>query len=225
MNYIPNISTSPYDGEAINVVVGPGQVIFGVHMALNCHYSAYFEAAMKHPFEEKKTKIVTSDDESTETFRTFVHWLYTGHLLAFIEDAPKGRTINQQEAITAWIFGDKRGASMFQNAAINAWREDAVSFHRVGFDHKLIYENTAPGVKLRKMYADTITCVSTFEYFKAENKDDLPKDFLSDVLEAMKDVRLWMRSSWWDSGFDFGCRFHEHGDGEHCRLILPLPQS
>ena len=85
-----------------------------------CNSSPYFKAALNGPFIEGQTQTIDLDDEDPSIFRTYVAWLYQGHLNSRdIEqdlDNPQGFDLHIAELI---VFADKRDIGELKNDAIS----------------------------------------------------------------------------------------------------------
>lgn len=76
MQIVDFLSFSEMGREIVYVKVGPGEVAFGVHKDLLCHYSPYFKAAFTSGFEETNAGVMKLPEISVELFEVFNRWLY-----------------------------------------------------------------------------------------------------------------------------------------------------
>lgn len=86
--------------------------------SLLCNSSAYFKAALCGSFIEGQTQTIDLDDEDPSVFRTYIAWLYQGHLNSQdIEedlDDPQDFGLHMAEVI---VFADKRDIPELKNDA------------------------------------------------------------------------------------------------------------
>lgn len=200
-----------YD-EVISVEVGTGndKKKFGVHRGLICHHSSYFKAALLGDFKEAHEKHVALPEDDPEVFRVVFTWLYTRRLVGEKEADIEGwnaYSLKFTKLCKAWVFGDARGMSEFQNAVMlelisdSAYKDD---YH----DAKAItwaYEHTTPGAPLRIFLADypntwPDSCLES--YLTSEDRESpFHRDFLYDLLlsQLHRDGNVRREKDWKDA--------------------------
>ena len=144
-----NVTTRSLYDNIITVQVGAEGKKYFIHQGLICEYSAYFRAALKEGrFAEGRDGLVKLGDDDSQTFGTFMNWLYTSKLpprpdavqLKLDSSDPDLAALwsYYDYLLKAWIFGDARGMPKFQ---------DHVMDELVGIFNK----RWAPWVSLRRL--------------------------------------------------------------------------
>lgn len=142
--------------------------------ALLCDSSTYFKTALNSQFIEGQTQTVNLDDEDPAIFRTYVAWLYQGHLNSQdIEGALDDPQSFGQHMAELIVFADKRGIIELQNDGISM----LLSY---------IHKNGLPTL-------DVINCI--YEMPKSTEIDDLR--WLLAHEEVWQDARLERNLGHW----------------------------
>jgi hypothetical protein len=90
--------------------------VFIIPKALLCNSSPYFKAALNGTFIEGQTQSIDLDDEAPSIFRTYVAWLYQGHLNSRDLDDPGDFGLHIAQVL---VFADKRNIRELEDDAIS----------------------------------------------------------------------------------------------------------
>ncbi len=121
-------------------------------------------------------------EESVDTFRYFVDWLYSGEFDSQFDE--RDDPMSCRELCELWVFADKRGVPLLQNAAINALHEQMYNLLELEkADIAFVYDNTSERSKLRLLFVEFYATKELRNVFISEN--DFPKTFLFDVLRRV----------------------------------------
>jgi len=99
----------------VYIEIGPEKQKFGMHKALLCRISPYFQAALTGNFEEAETGIIVMDDESPEVFTGFNSWLYSGSI--FGKDYNRSSVLKTLSSL--YIFANKKLIPALQDYIID----------------------------------------------------------------------------------------------------------
>lgn len=210
----------------VKITVGKEHKEYSVHKDLLCHYSSFFRGALNNSFKEGEEQAVTLDDERTDVFEAFIHFVYTGQLM---DDETKidYATLNGEETINhssrtqrlmikIWIFGDKRGAPRVQNQALNALHADICQSKLTWRSSvPLIYDNTNDGACLRAFWVERSIGDNVSDYREAFKDGEYSAEYLADICDRHADLSANGETAGDLSQVDL-CRFHIH-DSEDCQ--------
>lgn len=104
--------------------------MFHVHSALLCNNSEYFTAALPRDWKDSEEKPFSLDDDSVRAFELWISYLYTGSVLAKIQQtwkadaniSSKQKSANNRNTINlvdAYMLGDKLGDLDFMDLMID----------------------------------------------------------------------------------------------------------
>jgi len=165
----------------IKIIVGPDEVVFHVHRERLCHYSTYFAGALGGAWQESQEGTIKLED-SVVTFKYFVDWLYSGEFDIHFNEGDNVMT--SRELCELWVFADKRGVPLLQNAAIDALHPRMRSLSELDEANvAFVYDNTTEKSKLRRLFVDNYAILDIRSAFPSEN--EFPKMFLVDVLRRV----------------------------------------
>ncbi|KAL2074336.1 hypothetical protein VTL71DRAFT_8114 [Oculimacula yallundae] len=151
-----------------------------MHKSIACHHSPVLNKAFNGPFVEGQTQTFTIDDfEWPEAFGVIQSWMYAQKTDGWKEEL--GESFPTKIGY-AWILADRMLMPKLQNAVMILLSSlEAAST----IPHKIAYENTPPGSKLRRFVCDRYACFSVMEHHKATwLAYKMPAELLLDMLMA-----------------------------------------
>lgn len=94
--------------------VGPLKHLYQVHLGLLVKASKFFDAAFRVDnsgtgFKEAIEKAMQFPEDSSETFRYFTHWLYTGRYPSLSTASPEDQDRTFKRLVRLHVFSDKYG--------------------------------------------------------------------------------------------------------------------
>ena len=150
-----------YKDRVVQFEIGMNKDLYHVHIGVVTKHSTVLAAAFRtnengSGFKEAMENAMSLPDESSEVFKLFVHWLYTGKCPK--ENKLKDHDINSVtiRLVTLYIFGDKYDvpklrAEVFRELINVSLRYPFPSF-TVG---TLVYRLTPAGSPLRELISTT----------------------------------------------------------------------
>ena len=205
--------------KTVEVKVGSdeNQKSFTLHQGLLCHYSGFFEAALKGAFAEAKNNKIELKDEDPETFERFLAWLYTRRF---------HRSMDKNDNFTIiaklWVLADRRQIPLLSNAMIDAMRDEIASQWTVPTaDLHYLYQNTTASSGLRQLIVYAISNTGGPELLVEKSRSRWPPDALWDVARTvwkLKEERATNVTSASLAKMDM-CRYHQHEDGVTCSTV------
>ena len=215
--------------DFVHVKVGANTQDFGIHKGLLCEASSYFKGALSHDFQEARENIVYLREDAVETFQRFQLWLYTGHILDSDESV---ELLSPRPLIDLYIWADLRGIPKLQDLVSDLLQTSLLATLQAdgkpldsAFIH-LIYNSTLKNSPLRRLWTFYYSNLEQGKFKDViaadEAADDLPREFLHDVLLSLKRrVTLPISSTIVARGYFLsGCRLHVHGEGVPCARSL-----
>ncbi|MCJ1263938.1 hypothetical protein MMC22_003809 [Lobaria immixta] len=217
--------TSLYD-SIIYVKVGPENTSFGIHRALLCHNSSYFDRALNGGFKEAVEGEVILADEDPATFTRFNEWLYSGTVLLGNETE---KDIHYKTLMNLYIFAEKRGVTRLQNAVIDCIikknsKSKALPNTYIGH----AWNNTADSSPLHMLLVDIYVRKANFAEIMGDEKKR--KGFDKEILIAFVLAFHRMKDDGSLSGaYDFWkrrCHYHVHNESfPPCKLDVVTGQG
>lgn len=198
--------------------------MFSVPKALLCNSSTYFKTALNSQFIEGQTQTINLDDEDPTVFRTYVAWLYQGHLKSRdIEDALDDPQNFSQHIAELIVFADKRGIIELQNDSISMFLSYV---HKNGLATlnaiKCIY-----GIPKSKEITQLCWLLANEEVWHGhrfeKNIDHWHPEFMAQIIKAYKSAlehsRVRMLGNI-DSGGAILCRLVHVHQGKGCSSLV-----
>ena len=165
-----------------------------MHKELLCEASTFFKAAFDGGFLEAKDRTVEMSEDDVVTFKHFQVWLYSNKIYSTDEtenDIP-------WEVLTGlYIFAETRGASLLQNAVIDAYVDKQETLHSLPVSEiARVYDFTCENSPLRRFFVD---CAAKWmhtdsTWFSDQRFAQYTKEFLYDVVRAQCEVKKGSRS-------------------------------
>jgi hypothetical protein len=159
--------------------------VFYVHQKLVCNSSGYFRNISKSfASTAASMRAVTLLDEEAQTFRTYLHWLYTGNVDHII--AGGNGTI---ELSKAYVLGEKLIDPNFQNAVL-----DRIVQRTKGPEGRapgptavsIIYDGTPEGSPARRLMVDFCSYCANGQWMNIERLSrHVPAEFMDDLVAAL----------------------------------------
>ncbi|MCJ1415786.1 hypothetical protein MMC32_002119 [Xylographa parallela] len=211
--------------DIVHVRIGHNAQDFGVHKGLLCEASSYFKGALSRDFQEAREMIVHLREDDVGTFERFHLWLYTGSILDSDESL---ESLSQRSLIDLYIWADLRGIPKLQDLVSDMLQTSLIATLQIGakpLDSALIhlvYSHTMKSSPLRKLWTCYYTNLDSNKFkdriMEDEAAEDLPRDFLHDMLLSLKrQIREPSPSTMIARGyFMSGCFFHVHGERALC---------
>lgn len=145
-------------------------------------HSVFFNDALNGRFAESSSRSMTMPEDSPETFRIFVQWLYLGDI----------KTDDIGAWLEAWIFGNKIGSTEFKNCVTTRLVRGYTYTGCVILPTTVAtaYLKSVPGSELRQWALDGFLYRSNHGHlhYEAENLVSLVEnetEFVADVIKAM----------------------------------------
>ena len=206
----------------MTVLVGNKRTKFMLHEQTLRSNSKFFEAALSRNWRESTERKVLLPEETTDHFRIYAQWVYTGKL--FTEDKAQDMKPNQypfDNLAGLYAMGARLQDQPFQDAAIDAIlaetrvQRGSKSYLPAPDLIPIIYENTLPGDAARRLLVD-ICVKNNFKSHIRPDKGEPYLQFAADVAsvalsdQARKgDIKLFG-----DDGST--CKYHGHGSEGVC---------
>ena len=208
------------------MLVGTEQTEFLVHKAVLTKSSDVFKSCCNGEWKEAKDKVIKLPEVAEETFKIYLHWLYTGTLIVNetvkLEDMQNKDVGIRQDTSRAYhcalvdlaIFADGHGDMAFQNDVINALAEVelktrvSLSAANIG----VLWQQLPAASKTRQFTIDRIRRVK-HKWF-VENKDHFVPEFVLDMMLELLNKDTCRPESWSEgiSAAKVCDRYHEHSD-------------
>ncbi|EPE31778.1 POZ [Glarea lozoyensis ATCC 20868] len=159
--------------EKITLAVGEKAKPISCHKALLGFFSKFFESALYGSFAEASQTEMRLPEDDPELMSEFVAWLYSGQSPSQIdleeeeyceqEPEPAADCILVREDIeremrmlSLWILADKLGSPRLANNTMRCILHMYQESFSTSFEAELVFNNTAPGSKLRLLFRDII---------------------------------------------------------------------
>ena len=169
---------------------------------------------------EANTQKIVLDDTDAEVFRTFIAWLYQGHLKSSELSKVFTKTDDFEDHVTAMLlFADMRGVPDLLNDATTLLLDylektglaRSLTIHRV----YMLPDDFSRSMLVWLLFTEEIHFGSRI---KSDDIHQLPKAFIVKVLQEtfgieQQDIRMY--ASRFSQSF-FCSSFHKHGKGENC---------
>lgn len=186
-----------------------GSKQFIVHTEPAAARSEFFSKALLGSFKEAKEATVHLPEVEADTFRSYVHWLYTGNVVVsgnrFFANEHTLRKLTD-----LYIAADMLLDLSLRNATTDALLEALASSKFIcptKATIELTWSATLKTSTIRKVYIDYFQAADRIHFFSTW-KDTLPAEFLSDVLLA----KLQSDTTTWGTAKTLAerCQYHEH---------------
>lgn len=207
-------------GPVARIVVGSQAEEFLIPKKILCASSTYFKAALTGQFMEGNTQKIVLDDTDAEVFRTFVAWLYQGHLKSSEISKVFTKMDDFEDHVTSMLlFADMRGVPDLLNDATTLLLD---YLEKTGLARSLTIQRVymLPDDFWRSMLVWLLFTeeIHFGSRIKSDDIHQLPKAFIVKVLQdtfgvEQQDVRMY--ASRFSQSF-FCSSFHKHGKGEKC---------
>ncbi|KAL7936955.1 hypothetical protein V8C35DRAFT_332213 [Trichoderma chlorosporum] len=220
-------------GRVLTIEVGSANPkTFHVHKNLICHTSVYFETALKDHWQTSPSEPVALKEEDPEIFEVYVHWLYFGTLP--VQNDKPGLEGNAEyvQLAKAYVLGDFLVDVNFKNAVMDtmfikshSMASDGRRPHPAGPVIRYIYEKTPESSPPRRFLVDLFAYFGKAKWLEPKwiSEDDLPEQFIRDLLTAMFKHRR-PPSEYKDSEMK-KCQYHELvPDSDNCFLGVSTPK-
>jgi len=119
---------------------------FTIHEALIRKESPFFEAALSRDWKEGEEKLVPMPEDRPDTFRLYVHWIYSRRIFLepFSDPDNQNRSKHLDHLIRAYILGDKLLDLDFQDAIIDILINTSIEWYAYPVNHTLLaFQNTS----------------------------------------------------------------------------------
>lgn len=211
-------------GQVVRIDVGEeNPVTFHVHESIICGSSEYFKRALNGPWRESKERRVVFEDVESDTFNTYVNFLYRDKIP--VRSNLKDETDETFLLLAkAYVLGDMLQDGRFKDASLDAIAHTVNSRHSVetpsplsliyalhstGPVVKLIYENTLDSSPARRLLLDIYQYRATGVWVNApEDSPEPPKEFLRDLSARMLNLNASQGNH--QLPFIDQCRYHDH---------------
>lgn len=179
------------------------------------------KGALRGGFSEAISGVVSLSEDDEDVFEAVYEWLYSRSLpeLKLDDEATmKSALLAYDLLFRVWTFGDARGMSGVQDAAINdiikVWIE-SWCFPSPEIVH-MVYENTQPSSPPCRLLADIMVQPCDFVTFfdpTSTTAEEWDPDFARDVLVAHGKVfrlRAWCERTPEEWSALHKCQYHSH---------------
>lgn len=209
----PLIFSRTLTSPIVKIVAGKPEEsqTFEIHRDLLCQHSKYFRAALTGKFKESENGLITLDDISIGTLKSFTGWLYFGKLQDHPDTStdkhetqetenPRGnntssRGLSLKELVDIWIFGDRVIIPALQNDALDALHYRATKppaesktdlWPPIDDLIPQIYPRTPPGAKLRAWAVERCAATAKTRLSNIAARKDLHNtEFLIDLCQSL----------------------------------------
>ncbi|KAK3707250.1 hypothetical protein LTR37_012251 [Vermiconidia calcicola] len=214
--------------ETLNVLVGPEEQLFTVHKDAICHKSPFFAAACSTQWAEHQDGTVRLQFVEPNTFKLYIHWVYTAQLDISIIELPFYEKLETQpQKHPAWeatclrihkasllcktyvaadVLLDRhlKNEVIDQLLGLSTYPLDAVSEDYVNY----IWSNTHVNSGIRRCIADYLAPTTS-----ARDAKVLSREALVDLVARLIELRDYPDLAYLP-GFSDRCKYHEHVEGE-----------
>ncbi|EMD01277.1 hypothetical protein BAUCODRAFT_204622 [Baudoinia panamericana UAMH 10762] len=217
-----------FDGKTIEVVVGPQKTSFHVHEKRIRSQSAFFDTALKTRWQKAEDRRVNLPDDKPETFKNYVHWLYTSKLQSEKPGNTLGTGSSYQTFSELYVLAEKLIDPVCQDRAIDAIvfemrvnrsRSFYLSlYYPTANNIEYVYQNTPAGSSLRKLMVDAYVYQGA-DYWIEDTVIGQNHEFLVNLIGALHRCRtLTPRAVEKRQAFlsDLPCEYHNHDRNERC---------
>lgn len=161
-----------------------------MHKRTLCNVSPFFNAKFEGNFLEAREQVLELPDESIAVFKLFQLWVYTDSILT--NNEIEGGVIASSLS-GLYIFGEKYGIPDLQNLAIDIVIDQIEVTHEFSTKHlHKVYDDTPDTAPLRRLLVDYMACkcILTPSKLVEERRQEMPKDFLFDLIFAQYALRV-----------------------------------
>jgi hypothetical protein len=169
----------------VNLLLREKEEVFECQRALLAYFSRVFEMALYGHFVEAGQDYMRLPDDDGACIQAFIKWINTGKVDVAI--SPKDPVFTEK----LWVLADKIDAPKFLNSVVDILckkynQESGVSIEAV----KYIYEETAPGSKLRRFLVEAVTAKGPLHKTRQHRRVEWKAlvhdggNFVLDVVEA-----------------------------------------
>ena len=220
------VSSSSYRTESppIRIVVGkPGKErTFYVHEASIKSRSSFFEKASSGEWEEAQERRVALKEDDPETFKAYLHWVYTGKIAS---SAPGTGLVEYRPLMQLYALAERLLDTELRDRLVEAIvamsRERHPQAKNRNFpgpsEIKIVYENTPESSPLRRLLVDMYVARGT-QHFEISATNGV--DFLVDVTKALLAERTISEETRKQkfAEIDEGspCSYHHHDKDKPC---------
>ncbi|KAF2483579.1 hypothetical protein BDY17DRAFT_310554 [Neohortaea acidophila] len=205
--------------DTVTVIAGESfrEQLFVVHTEIATAHSDFFRKACGGAFREAKEATVRLPEIKADTFRSYVHWLYTGNALVtnktidgvqrpyFDSYAIKERI---QLLTELYIAADMLADLPLRNAVIDALVEHlSIGDCVLAGTIEMTYTHTPETSKIRKLFVDHCRTLRSVNFFKVVG-ERLPHGFLLDLVMEMTGTNPAVAKLTYADR----CRYHEHSE-------------
>ncbi|TVY50521.1 hypothetical protein LCER1_G005360 [Lachnellula cervina] len=190
--------------KLVTLVVGPEKKEFVVHKEFACQYSPVFKAAFNSEFEEGQTQRYALEDVTEPVARLLVNWLYMQQLDICRYGTGVEQTAKALNLCQLWVLAGKLNLALtmrdlgtterqnHNNSFVKTRLQNLIvhTFQEIKRDTNItptncinyVYENTAEGSPLRKIFVHQCACYLDRTWFR-KYPQQFPKDFFVDLAE------------------------------------------
>ncbi|CAG9989478.1 unnamed protein product [Clonostachys byssicola] len=204
-------------GQTIEVIVGAKKhVPFTIHENVICASSQFFKKAMSGEWSEAKSRSVRLADEDPDVFHIYTQWLYHDTFPVRVDKPGVEGNAEYLLLAKAYVLGDMLQDGNFKDAILDAMVEKTESklsndttLFPVGPVIRHIYDNTMESSEARRLLVDLYTEHGRGDWLrKRASREDLPKEFLYDLVVAVLDKRYWRYPT--RAPVPDPCAYHQH---------------
>ncbi|KAK3710225.1 hypothetical protein LTR37_010446 [Vermiconidia calcicola] len=214
--------------ETINVLVGPEKTLFAVHKDPICDKSPFFAAACSGRWDESKDGTVRLDFVDADTFKLYIHWVYTARLdVHVIEPSSHEELESRLQKFPYWepTCLDIRYAMLLcktyiaagvlldrhlKNETIDQLLKTSAyplrGVHSDCINH--VWSNTNVDSGLRRCIVDCLAPIISAHFVKDLSREALV-DFVAKMIELRRGVSAAETPTFADR-----CEYHEHAEDE-----------
>ncbi len=207
----------------VKIHAGPDQNEFSVHKDVLIESSKFFLAAFAGRFSEAASKNSDLNDISSDAFRRYVHWAYTGDIIADKGDddathVVSARLERYEVLMSLFIAADRVENARLRNETMTA----IVTLFGTGTapsvpNIALAYKSTPQNSKLRQFITDAQMTASVTAEGKTNqskwleiHRTSLPDDFIFEY--AQKPIHQGAPLRNFDPRKQPKCHYHEHNE-------------
>lgn len=219
-------SHSTLGSDIVDIYVGPLRKHFEVHEELLCQDVPVFNTMFKSGFMEGLKKSADFPEDDSETFDTFIQWLYDDELDEIKIDKERPWSEPLLGRMKLFIFAEKHCIDVLADYAIDTILLASEDWGERDFTQptlevvQLVYENTLPGSGLRLYLAMcSAICYQCCKWGPSEREIQhyITGGNASNMRELLSEFMTDMSDQWIDHPNRAPiCAYHRHEGEKNC---------
>jgi hypothetical protein len=201
----------------VDLYLGPDRVHFHIHQKLLCKISPVFDKMFNSGFAEATKKSAELPEDDSETFESFILWLYRGTLDDIDKSTANSEGGPMWERIKLYCFAEKYCIDVLADSAMDTIIDGFTGVCIHADSIYLAYQNTSGGAALRS-YMATGFAFEISVLYEEKSEEELERlanisDFARDVFCILAGRRT---AALTNPDTLPKCEFHRHGEDKPC---------